>query len=295
MNKYLHKWKTIEEMRNSGELFESYIQYIYQTLVGAQGKNIVVSRRAMVYDSRGNSYNIDVFYEFDVAGVHHRVAIECKDTRRPVERDDAIAFVGKIRELPSTIGIFISRNGFQSAAAKYLQDHGIMRYCGSDLPHFGKVIASKISPIILPDKLAIGQPFWTIMASNDAKTTGAWLLIPPKILGMPTQSKKVIFPLFYSRPHAELFRQSVSHAWPAYGDSSACVRGIEQSTLRFLILVANDEGHYFTIILPFDDEGDLKFTCQEWNPKDLAQEYSMHDLSGDLIESDKWRSSRSRK
>lgn len=65
-------------MSNRGDLFESYIQFIYQTLLGAQGKNISVSRGATVYDNRGNRYNIDVFYEFDVAGVHHRVAIECK-------------------------------------------------------------------------------------------------------------------------------------------------------------------------------------------------------------------------
>jgi hypothetical protein len=76
-------------MPNPGDLFESYVQFIYQTLLSAQGKNISVSRGATVYDNRGNQYNMDVFYEFDVADVHHRVAIECKDTRRSVERDDA--------------------------------------------------------------------------------------------------------------------------------------------------------------------------------------------------------------
>src|SRR5215470_19039433 len=121
-------------MPNRGDLFESYIQFIYQTLLSAQGKNISVSRRATVYDSHGNSYNIDVFYEFDVVGVHHRVAIECKDTSRPVERDDAIAFAGKIHDLPSTIGIFIARSGFQPSAKKYLQEHGILHYGGSGVP-----------------------------------------------------------------------------------------------------------------------------------------------------------------
>ena len=121
-------------MSNRGDLFESYVQFIYQTLLSAQGKNISVSRGATVYDNRGNRYNIDVFYEFDVVGVHHRVAIECKDTRRPVERDDAIAFVGKINDFPSTVGILISRSGFQPAAEKYLHDHGVLHYSGDDLP-----------------------------------------------------------------------------------------------------------------------------------------------------------------
>jgi hypothetical protein len=57
-----------------------------------------------------------------------RSAIECKATRRPVERDDAISFAGKIHDLSSTIGIFISQSGFQPAAKKYLEDL-IMEFC----------------------------------------------------------------------------------------------------------------------------------------------------------------------
>ena len=113
-------------MSNRGDLFESYIQFIYQTLLGAQGKNISVSRGATVYDNRGNRYNIDVFYEFDVAGVHHRVAIECKDTRRPVERDDAIAFVGKISDFPSTIGVLSQGKDFSQRRKNIF---AIMEFC----------------------------------------------------------------------------------------------------------------------------------------------------------------------
>jgi hypothetical protein len=58
-----------------------------------------------------------------------------------------------------------------------------------------------------------------------------------------------------------------------------CVRGIEQPALRFLILFANDEGYRFAIVQPFMDDGIQKFTREEWLPRDLAQEYSMYDLS----------------
>jgi hypothetical protein len=242
-------------MRNTGELFESYIQFIYQTLLGAQGKNIVVSRRATVYDNHGNAYNIDVFYEFDIAGVHHRVAIECKDTRRPIERDDAIAFAGKIHDLPSTIGVFIAKNGFQPAAEKYLQDHGILYYSGGDLPHFGSVLASMISPIALPDESAVGQPFWTLMELKYGQTTGVWCLIPEFNNEQPKREKKRssegVFPLFYSRPHADSFREAT------YANSpNVCVRGVEQPALRFLILCANDEDRRFAICQPFMDGED---------------------------------------
>ncbi|MFE7467741.1 restriction endonuclease [Streptomyces sp. NPDC057499] len=265
-------------MTNTGESFEGYVQFIYQALLGAQGRNISVSRRATVFDNHGNSYNIDVFYEFDVAGVHHRVAIECKDTRRPVERDDAIAFAGKIRDLPSTLGIFISKSGFQPAARKYLQDHGIAHFTGGDLPHLGSVIATKISPIVTPAESAVGQPFWTLMRQNKGEATGEWCLIPiPNGPGRLTgdSNNSDVFPLFYSRPHAEWFR-TLRYQEDA---DSVCVRGVEQPMLRFLTLMAHDEGRSFAICLPFiGDDGTPKVQAAEWSAKDLAHEYWANEV-----------------
>ncbi|MBI0375494.1 restriction endonuclease [Streptomyces albiflaviniger] len=198
-------------MKNTGESFEGYIQFVYQTLLGVQGRNISASRRATVFDNHGNSYNVDILYEFDVAGLHRRVAIECKETRRPVERDDAIAFAGKIKDLPSTIGIFISKSGFQPAARKYLQDHGIVHYHGRDLLHLGSVIAARISPIVSPTESAVGQPFWTLMRQEEEEATGVWCLIPDPsnpghaaASGSREGSNSGALPLFYSRPHARL-------------------------------------------------------------------------------------------
>ena len=210
-----------------------------------------------------------MFYEFDMAGVHHRVAIERKDTRRPIERDDAIAFAGKIRDMSSTIGIFISNGGFQPAAKKYLQDHGILHYDGGDLPHFGSVLASMISPITLPNESAVGQLFWTLMEFKEGGTTGNWCLIPD-----PGSQSNSTFPLFYSKPHAKLFHQL------AYNDSSTvCVRGIEQPALRFLILCANRESRNFAILQPFKEGKGYKFSCEGWTARDLAQEYAADDLT----------------
>jgi hypothetical protein len=263
-------------VKNTGESFESYIQFVYQTLLGAQSRNISVSRRATVFDNHGNSYNIDIFYEFDVAGLHHRVAIECKDTRRPVERDDAIAFAGKIRDLPSTIGIFISKSGFQPAARKYLQDHGIVHYDGGDLPHLGSVIAAKISPIASPAESAVGQPFWTLMRQEGGEAAGEWCLIPdPNNPGHTAASRSRkgngpgAFPLFYSRPHAQYFRSLYFQDSP-----DVCVRGVEQPMLRFLTLVAHDEKRNFAICRPFLSEGGTpKVECHGWTAKELAHEY----------------------
>jgi hypothetical protein len=272
-------WGKAQE-KNNGDMFESYVQFVYQTLVSAHGKSVSVSRRAMVQDTRGNSYNIDVYYEFDVAGVPHRVAIECKDTARPVSRDDAIAFAGKVRDLPSTIGIFISNGGFQPAAEKYLEDHGILHYGGGDLPHMGQLVAAMISPVLLPSESAVGQPFWTLMEVQDGGASGVWCCMPDPEkdpTGRKTQHGKAVpvFPLLYSRPHAERFRLAM------YGDADdVAVRGVEQSMLRFLILESDYEGRRFSVMQPYRDEGRDKFACTLYTAREFAEEYSTYDLSG---------------
>lgn len=270
-------------MPNPGDMFESYVQSIYQDLLDSQGRNISVSRGATVHDNHGNSYNIDVFYEFDAAGVHHRVAIECKDTRRPVERDEAIAFTGKIHDLPSTIGVFISRSGFQPAAEKYLQDHGVLYYSGSTMPDFRSVLAARISQFALPGESAIGQPFWTLMQLLGGTTTGVWCGIPGIEYDRPSRSghatheeySQIVIPLFYSRPHAEIF-----HRLAYDGSLEICVRGVEQAALRFLLLNAHDGAFRLAIVMPFmTDDAKTKFTCEERTAEELAEEYCTYDLA----------------
>lgn len=265
---------------NSGELFESYVHYIYQTLLGSAGKNITVARRADVYDNQGNRYNIDVFYEFDVVGVHHRVAVECKDTRRPIERDDVLAFEAKVRNLSNTIGIFISRSGFQSGAKKYLEDHGITHFSGDDMPQFGSVIASRVRSVALPDDSAVGQPFWGLMEVKEGNVTGTWVAIPDRSETQSTSEGLIdapessLLPLFHSRPQADRFRRF------ACSNSDVCVRGIEQPTLQFLIQMAYFDGRKFAICVIVEDEiGNPQMMAQPWSAVDLANEYSTVDLT----------------
>ena len=260
---------------NTGEEFESYVQFVYQTLLGAKGENISVARRAKVRDNLGNTYNIDVFYEFDIAGVHHRVAIECKDTQRPVERDEAIAFAGKISDLPSTIGIFISKGGFQRGAKKYLEDHGIVHYVGEELPHLGQVLASMISPIALPSESAVGQPFWTLMESVDGGVDGTWALVP--LLNDKGEQHNAV-PFFFSKPQAEAFRMQCH--------PRACVRGVEQGMLRFLTLWANDEDRLFAVFHPVVTENGVQLACEAWEAQELAREFSMRDISASMTKAE---------
>ncbi len=72
--------------KNNGNSLESYVQYVYQSLLNMRNEGVVVSKNAKLRGKSGAMHEIDVFYEFVRAGIRHRVAVECKDLSRPVEK-----------------------------------------------------------------------------------------------------------------------------------------------------------------------------------------------------------------
>jgi hypothetical protein len=53
----------------------------------------------------------------------------------------------------------------------------------------------------------------------------------------------------------------------------ACVRGVEQQTLRFIVAIARDQDLTFVILQPFSEGDQLKFIAQEHSANDIAEEY----------------------
>lgn len=253
-----------------GEYLEAYVTYMYESLLIRHVRNIEVKKRAKIPDSRGNLYEIDVFFEFEIAGIKHRVAIECKEHKRTVSRDDVIAFCGKIRDMPSTIGVFVSASGFQSGALKYLDDHGVRHMTNDELPHFGQLVADRFIAPALPDESAVGQPFWTVMEAKGGKVTGSWSLIPwtPEMASQYPEGRNKTVPLFWSRREAERYSSAV------FDDADSwCVRGLEQPTLRVIIGMAKLSGLSFALLTSVEVDGRQQFMCSACSPEELEEEY----------------------
>jgi hypothetical protein len=252
----------------SGEAFEDYVAYVYQALVHCDSEDITVRRRVKIPDSRGTLYEIDVFYEFDMAGVHHRVAMECKNTQRPVERNDVMAFYAKIQDMPSTIGVFISRSGFQTGALHFLDDHGVLHFDSAQMPHLGDAIVSIIAAAALPSERSIGQPFWSLMCQENGSTTGSWLQLPEQ------GRNPAVFPLFISKPDASLFSELTQ---PYCADS--VVRGLPHTTLRFILLTGHDLKTLFGLMKPIRRRGRIQFECETVPAIDVAERFLQEGAS----------------
>ena len=104
---------------------ESYVQYVYSSLLNLKDEGVVVSSNAILVGRSGARHEIDVFYQFQKTGIIHKVAFECKFLKRKVEKSSVIDFHGKIRDIGSIQGILVSKNGYQKGAKEYANHYGM--------------------------------------------------------------------------------------------------------------------------------------------------------------------------
>ena len=229
----------------SGASFEDYIHYVYSTLLNLKGEQVQVSKRTTFRLPSGETYEIDIYYEFMHIGVKHRVAIECKDWKSPIDQGRILEFHQKIKNIGDDIvGIFVSRVGYQSGAIRAADRHGILALTANDIPSIFGVLASNIRTSFLPDSTCIGEPFWYIAELSDDSSlegTGTYYAFPD---GSPLK-----LPLFFSKRHAEMY-------WSHLPDKNNFgVFGMPQYKLRILIGLAEKDRLNFGLVFcpPFEN------------------------------------------
>ncbi len=211
---------------------EDHVRNVYQTLVELDGGQTVVARDVQIRGRHGSSYQIDVFYELKVANITHRVAIECKNSKRPVERNDVLAFKAKLDDCPGIQGVMVAAHGYQSGAEKFATDNNIYPLTLTNLPSIGRLLGMRLESVILPSEDAVGQPFWTLFDLQNAEPRGE--ISGNELFGV----------LFFSRRQAEQYRQ-----WKKCSANWA-VRGMEQQHLRSYILTVDAMNGRYVIAVP---------------------------------------------
>lgn len=201
--------------KNTGRDFESYVQYVYKTLLNLRGEQIQVSRGTTFRLSNGESYEIDVYYEFSKAGVRHRVAIECKDWDRRVDQGKILEFAQRIKNVGNdVIGVFVSRMGYQDGAKAVADRHNILLLTANDLPTLLQLMSEQIVSSAIHEPGLMGEPFWVLAERSDTLkgcSTGSY--------HSQLEDGKHVIPLFISKQYAELYRSKLSDrdSWCVYG------------------------------------------------------------------------------
>lgn len=106
--------------------FERFTQRIYQKLVNNDVlKPTTVLHNVKLKGKSGCEYQIDVYWEYEIAGNMHRVAIECKNYNSLIPVGKVRDFHGVLSDLNNVNGIMVSKKGFQAGAKKFAAECGI--------------------------------------------------------------------------------------------------------------------------------------------------------------------------
>ena len=111
---------------NPNTEYELFTQSIYQQLVNSDVVKATNVQHDIKLEGRsGQKHQIDVYWEYEIAGNKHRVAIECKNYSKPVSKDKVCAFKGVLDDLNGVNGIMVTKAGFQKGAKEYAKEYGI--------------------------------------------------------------------------------------------------------------------------------------------------------------------------
>jgi Restriction endonuclease len=261
---------------NDGTDWEGYVHYVYSTLLNLKGEKIQVSKRTTFVLSSGETYEVDVYYEFWKAGVRHRVAIECKDWKAPVSQGKILEFHQKIKNIGNDlIGVIVARNGYQEGAIKVAERHGMLALTEASFPTIPQLLAQHITTSFIHEPDLVGEPFWCIAelhAGSDGESSGTYYAFPP---GLPFN-----IPLFISKKHAEAYRHSLPDA-DRFG-----VFGLPQYKLRALIAFAYKDQLKFAIVYG-DPLGSGKVTAFPitLDARTLKEDFLLTDFPSELEKS----------
>ena len=110
----------------SSKGYELLVREIYQQMLDQdQAQNVVVQHNVQK-QGRATSHQIDVYWEFCLGGVTHKVAIQAKRWKNPIRKGDVLTFKGVLEDLPGTIGIMVTSSRYQKGAVDVAKAAGIM-------------------------------------------------------------------------------------------------------------------------------------------------------------------------
>ena len=109
-------------VQNVNTQYELLAKAVYEEILQSQGFDTVsVEHDVKLEGSSGQKHQIDVYWQFVVAGVKHQVAVECKNYASSVS-------VGKIRDFSAALddigniqGIFITKKDYQKGAKNFAE------------------------------------------------------------------------------------------------------------------------------------------------------------------------------
>jgi hypothetical protein len=112
-----------------GKRYEDFVEKVYKALIEAEKRNgkighIAIERRKKIISKSGTPAEIDIYWEYGIAGVKNCVAIECRNYNKNVDIQGVRDFARKISDISGLKGLMVTKKGFSNnAIAEAKADH----------------------------------------------------------------------------------------------------------------------------------------------------------------------------
>jgi hypothetical protein len=120
----------MENPVNTGIPYEVLVQQIFQDLLDdAEADRTVDVRHNVTLQGITASHQIDVYWEFEHAGIVHKVIVQVKDWNKRVDQGELLKFKSVLEDLPGQPrGVVVTRKGYQSGAGEFARAHDILLF-----------------------------------------------------------------------------------------------------------------------------------------------------------------------
>ena len=123
---YLFVSGGVSILTNQHTEYEKLVTEIYQAILEYDGfDNLRVEHDVVIKGKSGATHQIDVFWEFNAAGVTYRTCIECKNYKSAVKKSHVAAFSTILDDIGNANGIIATTSSFQKGAKLLAKDKNI--------------------------------------------------------------------------------------------------------------------------------------------------------------------------
>lgn len=110
---------------NKNTEYEQFVRGIVEAVLRAQGLETVQVKHNVQVQGISRPHQIDVYWEYHLGGVLHRVIINCKRYTHTVEVTDVLTLSGVLSDMPGVRGLIVTTVGYQKGALEYAKIHHI--------------------------------------------------------------------------------------------------------------------------------------------------------------------------
>lgn len=210
--------------------YEKFIRDIQQFLLNAQGLETVEAKHNIrLKGGSSQEHQIDVYWQYRLTGITHRVALECKLHTAKVDLGIIRDFWGVLDDVPGLRGVIVSPVGFTSGAVTYAQSKGIglkvvRQAQDADYNKRFKVITINIhqrSPVNLRLNMVLDESWYAINANaereallQEMESTQIPLLVKDVVIEERNTGEKIFLArLSEHLPVLDLEDISGNHEW----------------------------------------------------------------------------------